>query len=45
MVVIAGSKLDERPIRMGILGKLADLRLCENGDVYATKRRHLELHQ
>lgn len=37
MVVIWGTELNGRPIGVGILGKLANLSLYEDGDVYATK--------
>lgn len=45
IVVIWGAELNGGPIRMGVLRQLADLRLCEDGDVYAAKGRHLVLHQ
>lgn len=45
MVVIWGGELNGGPIRMGVFRQLSNLRLCEDGNVYAAKRRHLVLHQ
>lgn len=45
MVVIRRAELNGRTIRVGVLRQLADLRLCEDADVDATKRRHLVLQQ
>lgn len=37
MVVIWSAELNGRPIGVGVFGKLANLGLYEDGDVYATK--------
>lgn len=45
MIVVHIVELNARSFRMGILGQFADLRLREDGDMYATKGRHLVLHK
>lgn len=45
MVVIWSAELNGRRIGVGVFRKLANLSLCEDRDVYATKRRHLGLQQ
>lgn len=37
MVVIWSTELNGRTIGVGVFGKLANLSLCEDGHVYATK--------
>lgn len=45
MVDVHIAELNGRPFRMGILGQFADLRLRQDGDIYAAKRRHFVLYK